>query len=232
MGHLPRSLLLSTLGLVSTLGLTLSPLGDAPAIAQNKGSGRPTTWGRIRELFGQRDRKGGSKGAFCPVAPTALGYEGQVWSQSPLVAWRGELGRLEVRSGDGEVMLWRWEGPQREAEREVVLVEGELLQSGETYELWMFLPGTSAAASPSLAVSFSVLPEMERQAVGQELERLTQHYEQFGFSPEQLARYRTGFFAQRSLWADALQEMRAVEGPSPELRQVLVGLERDLCDPS
>lgn len=226
MGNLSRSILFSALSL-----MLLPLLWDAPAIAQTKDSDRPTTWRRIQRLFGQREHKGGAKGAFCPLAPSAFGHDGGVvWSRSPLVAWRGELERVEVRSGDEASLLWQWQGPQAARERGWISFEGEPLQPGETYSLWMFLPGSGAATSPSLRMTFSVLPEAERQVTDRKLERLTRHYERFGLAGEQLARYRVGFFAERELWSDALREMMAFEAESPELRQALVGLEGDLCD--
>lgn len=158
---------------------------------------------------------------FCGLAPNRLekgeGYP--VWSDRPLFIWQGTASQIHVGTLSGQ-SLW---SSSITSGNSIQYGAKQVLESGETYSWW--------TDNDSSRILFRVLSAEQRQEI-EAIEELPSR----GSNAEAIAVAQAYYFAQRSLWSDALRVIYLVSQPSRELVQakqtILNDLVSDTCDSS
>lgn len=198
-------------------------------------------WKRILISSGARGGGpwGGRTGDVCFIAPlpesTARDDVALIWNDRPTFTWQNSLEWLELRSADGTQLVRRFDFSQAESSELVNQItlagSGELvnqirletaLQPGQTYSLTAKVPFVRAFQP----VLLRVMAAPERDKVASDLEVLAAQ----GGTAEEIAVRQVNYFAERRLWADFWQTALAVEQPSAELRSVLEGDRKSVCE--
>ncbi len=170
---------------------------------------------------------GGSRGPLlCAIAPQPITTNTEVWSDRPLLVWRGKLSRIEIRPTGSNKVLWRQTGIQGQNS---ALYAGEALQPGQTYDWLLFDQFAEANSSPIQRVTFRVMDTKERDRIKMQLQKLEEELKAKGASAEETAIRRAQFFAQKNLWSDVLQEAYSVQNPSAALAGIIQDLPTKLC---
>lgn len=164
-----------------------------------------------------------ARGTFCGISPQSLALDIETWSDRPLFVWQGEIGKIEVRSGNFENVLWQQTVAAADNQ---AAYAGEALQPGQIY-IWAIF---NRQNNLMLTVPFKVMEAQERERVQLELQSLEQDLKGNGAAAEDIALQRANYFAQQQLWSDALQEVYSVENPSPALQQMRQDLAKQLCE--
>lgn len=172
-------------------------------------------------------RVGGSRGPLlCAIAPQPITTNSDVWSDRPLLVWRGTLSRIEIRQTGSNKVLWRQTGIEGQNR---TLYAGEVLQPGQTYDWLLFDPFATENSSPRQRVTFRVMDTKERDRIKTQLQNLEQELKAKGTSAEEIAIQRAQYFAQKNLWSDVLQEAYSVQNPSAALAGIIQDLPTKLC---
>jgi hypothetical protein len=227
------------------LVVTITLLGFSGVLAQSKPANpRPpaanqapkkrSTWEAILLLFRQRKEPNlGSRG-LCPISPGLLDEKNIIWSDRPLFLWQGNIIPLEIRvyspfdPQQEQQIIWRENITKSFPTMNYhgIPYGGKSLEAGKTYDWEIFNP----ADKSKLRRSFQIMTTPDRDRLNQELTSLTAQLQAQGMSTEAIALERANYFAERSLWSDALQSMSSVSNPSPEFSQKVSELLSYLCD--
>lgn len=213
-----KVLALTSLTLLVWAGLPLLSLSGA--IAGSITTSRPISWSDIWNLLKRQRSQGGSRGEFCLVSPGRFGAEQQIWHRHPLFLWQGSGRRIEVRHPESNHALWQ---QSLTATEQQVVYTGQPLQPGQIYTLVL-----TRVDGPVLS-SFQVLSPPEHAAITAELNALDKQLRRDKASEEAIALQRARYFAERELWADALQEFYTVTQPSADLMQLKAKIPTELC---
>jgi hypothetical protein len=147
----------------------------------------------------------GSRGP-CTIAPLDLKTNTEVWSDRPLFAWQGPVGKIEVRRQGSNDFLWRETIPQGVGR---IQYAGEALQAGQTYN-WVLFDLQNNVTS---TIAFKVMDSQEREQVNTQLQGLERELKAKGATAEESAARRAQYFAQRQLWSDVWREAFSVDNP-------------------
>jgi hypothetical protein len=186
----------------------------------------PTTPGETRTGTGRGDD-------LCQISPSPAE---KIWSDRPLFLLTKRLGggpidRIELRSDrqDPKTTIWTAsEADELIAEDEngrpiyiyTTSYSGEqTLEPGKTYHWLLFLSGADENDYTSFT-SFEVMSPEERDPIAADLQELTDQLIAEDTGEEAIALERARYFADRKMWADALQETYSVADPSEELLQL------------
>lgn len=167
----------------------------------------------------------------CAIAPQPITTSTAVWSDRPLFAWRGIIGRIEVRPTGSKKVLWSKtgiEGQTKEGQSSA-LYAGEALQPGQSYDWLLFHQFALEDTPPSQVVTFRVMDAKERDRIKTQLQNLEAELKAKKASAEETAVHRAQYFAQKNLWLDVLKEAYSVKNPSPALVGIIQELPTKLC---
>lgn len=194
------------------------------------------SWQSWLELFSKRNEPrdkgpGGTAGPrpinqSCVLTPT---QQGKLWNTKPLLIWSGgTAAEIGLRPANSPTLLWRQTTPAIATTGVNRLrYTGQPLQPGQPYEVLFFF--ASFSSQPQFWQSFQVMTPAERAPITADLQALTAQLQARNAQPETVALARANYFAQRSLWADALQEVYAVKTPSAELQRVTQTIQKQIC---
>jgi hypothetical protein len=220
-----HSLVLLSATSIAMFPVWLTPTKSAISIPINQN----LSWSDIqRRLLNQeKDPPLGTRGGVCVIAPLAVESNTPVWSDRPLLVWRGRTAveQVEVRLPGSNQLVWSQEVPART--RRIPYRGKEPLQPGRTY-MWVIL-GLNKNLIGEL--SFKIMDAQQRAGIQAELRQLDEELKAKRATPEQVALQRTNFFAQRKLWSDALQEAYSVQNPSEELKTLIQNISSQPCSP-
>lgn len=190
----------------------------------------PSGWQQLKDLFGPRRRRGGTRGGFCLITP---GYRGEpVWSDRPLLVWQKtnqSLKRIEIRTHD-QTVVWSQNLPSA---AQTIAYQGTALQPHQPYQVILY----NTQDQPLIKVDyllpqFTLMSAAERQRVQQELLQIEHQLKAQAATGEAIALNRATYFVQNQYWSDALQILYSVPHPSPELMQLLAAIEAEACGSS
>ncbi|MBE9115842.1 hypothetical protein IQ249_08050 [Lusitaniella coriacea LEGE 07157] len=197
----------------------------------------------IWDRFRRRKVPGGSRGEnnekkTCTVTPGRLANidnrevtTSKVWGDRAFFLWQGSWSQIEVIDvRSGEVM---WSQTLDPEQRSILYgEEGKSLQPDRAYE-WRLVPAGTSQLQDIPWISFRMMGEDERNWIAVELAviesgRVLASIERLTAEDTTIA--RSGYFADRELWSDALRELYSVENPSEELLATIERIERhDFC---
>lgn len=144
----------------------------------------------------------------CSIAPQSTNTDkAEVWSDRPLFAWRGPVGKIEVRKSGSQDSLW---SKTLTGQERFVMYEGKALQPGQTYSLVIF----DLSDKPIAENTFQVMNTEKRAQLEKELQVLESELKAKGASPEDISLSRADFLAKRQLWSDVWREITLVKNPS------------------
>lgn len=220
---------LSAIALVAGV-LVMSEGMQRPAIAA------PVPWQEAWDWFwGSAEPRdpgpGGLRGGrpiegVCLVTPRNLQA---VWHLNPTFVWQGQIATIGLRVKDASE-VWRQSiAPSDSSLTRQVRYSGTALQPGQAYD-WLFF-AAPVNPLPQTWATFQVMDAKEHAAIAAELTTLEADLKTQQATPEAIALQRTRYFAQKKMWADALQEVYSVDSPSPELQQVAEAIAQKICAP-
>ncbi|NJR63590.1 MAG: DUF928 domain-containing protein [Cyanobacteria bacterium CRU_2_1] len=232
-----RSLIVTTIVLLSLLGLSIHPPSHA------------LTWDEFRHSWNEfwtnalnvdppvPPENGGGRGdEACPIAPLLPSEIATVWSDRPTFVWNGEIAKLEIRSRTDQSILWN----ASILGLHTITYSGEALQSGQQYEWLVYLPAPSGEPydTPTFVIPFQVMTPTEQEKIATDLEQLNEQLnEQFALTAtttemttETLILHRANFFAKHQLWSDFWHEVFSVEDRSPALDRLIEETMTALCE--
>lgn len=215
--------------------LTVVPLSQfSMAIAAPKQPTSQPSWKNFfNRLFGAgepKDRGWGGPGGgrpidgVCLISPVQLE---QVWNNQPLFIWQGAWSEIGVRPAGSEAVLWRQGVAGNRKDLKTALYPEQPLQPGQRYE-WVFY-FDQTKQNPVYSVPFQIMDEGDRAPITADLQALNTRLKTQRASQEAIALHHANYFAQRQLWADALQAAYSVNNPSAELKQVSEEIVAKLC---
>ncbi|MBE9229064.1 hypothetical protein IQ264_27015 [Phormidium sp. LEGE 05292] len=158
------------------------------------------------------DVPAGSRGDICIITPARPGKIGVVWSDRPLILWRGSIRKMEVRLSSNKQALWSQIVSENQSS---IIYNGAALQPGQSYDLILF----NQRSVPIFRVTFRIIEEEQRKHIISDLTRLEAGLKQEGATAEKIAYAKADYFASRGMWGDVLQEAYKVEKPSARLNQ-------------
>ncbi|MEB3359516.1 MAG: hypothetical protein VKK04_22515 [Synechococcales bacterium] len=178
---------------------------------------------------------GGTRGgeSACTISPFSDPLEtanGPVllWSDRPLILWQGNVERVVVetfeRQANGERQKLS-DQPVPSGEQKLQY-EGEPLQPGQLYVLRLTVGGTTQEHL------FETLPSDRQATIAAALAEGEAAQRSQGASEEQVALWRSQFFASEGLYYDGLQSLFAIDNPSPEIRAMQEEIVTDYCENS
>lgn len=210
-----------------SLALTPNPQSLLPSPSKTK------SWQEIfKHFFNKKNEdnpppgtpgSGIARGDVCLITPGANSTNREIWSNRPLFAWRGNLGRIEVRRYGSEEVLW---SQTVSAKDNRVTYTGEPLKAGETYQ-WVVFGET--AQNPMLSVPFKVMNYRDRDRIRVRLIILGVELKENGATQEEITLARANYFAQKELWSDFLQEVYTIENPSEDLQEIIQQIPAKVC---
>jgi hypothetical protein len=158
-----------------------------------------------------------SRSNICEITPGLLGERNLIYSDRPLFLWQGTASELAINlytpfSLEAEQELM-WSQIVK-GDSQSVLYAGAALQAGRIYD-WEIVVD---AQENQRRISFQVMDQEERARIASELEQLETQLASAGATAEEIALEKAHFFAEQDLWSDALQQLYALENPSPEVR--------------
>ncbi|MBP0016650.1 MAG: hypothetical protein J7647_03730 [Cyanobacteria bacterium SBLK] len=220
--------------LLFSMGLTSSIISSIPiAIPGMLGAKIPRAnreqthrqKGFFEKFFGDRERRGGSRSPFCSIVPSPnLGSI--LWNNMPLLVWKTKRGvtvkKIAIVNFDTEETIWSEDNI--DPAQQFLVYTGMPLASGEyqykvVYEL-------NQKEFPT-EIDFDIMAEGDRDRMARELQQRASQNP--NLSPEELALQRADVFADAKLWVDGLQELFALQNPSPILVGELQKLRNSLC---
>ena len=222
--------------LITTIGITSVPvLADLPLTTPDIPAQQPPRRSRIpgistetaidtfMQTFNRRRSRipGISRGSgICPIAPGLVETD-QLWSDRPLFIWRGKVKQIQLRQlGNREVLWSQAIDPQSRS----VAYSGAALQPGQLYQ-WE-LVGEENANTSSV---FQVMAAEQRQPIATQLQEMETQSQASGESQEAIAIQKAQYFADQTLWSDALQALYAIDNPSAKTAQSIQQIELALC---
>ncbi|MBE9079879.1 hypothetical protein IQ241_21720 [Romeria aff. gracilis LEGE 07310] len=192
----------------------LWPLQASTAYAQDEPPERPLISRILDRIFRddeERDKPTISRGDLrdlCLIAPAWPEQVNTIWHQQPVFVWQGAVGKIAVRDVASETDIWTYEPTAGETHARY---DGAPLQPGRRYRWDIY--SSANADSPITFPSFETLPRASHQLIGNGLTVA----EQGGEAMEEIAIARANYFANRSLYIDAIQALFVVETPTPAL---------------
>jgi hypothetical protein len=241
---------LGTLLTISVQALSLAPELNTPL---NKGGREQRSSNLVAinwpDLFRRNNQDtegvgppfdGTGRGELCLISPKK---QEKIWSDRPFFLWRpsfdprteepiGTVTQVEVRSNfrDADTIVWTGTPTDSNPIYDYLAYDGDTkLEPGQTYFWLIFLDG--ATGEDWIAFSeFQVMPSEERDPIVAELQALTDRLTAEGADAETLAFERAKYFADKQLFADALQEAYSVAEPSAELMELRQTLPAELFD--
>lgn len=219
--------MLSTLVVTAIMLSGLSIGSTQTTIAQTKSS---SSWENIFKDYDPPvpPTTGGGRGSgLCAIAPQPITTNIVVWSDRPLLVWRGTLSRIEIHPTGSKQVLWRQ--AQIEKQNSIRYAAEAALQPGQTYDWLLFEQFAEEKSSPVQRVTFRVMDAQERDHIKMQLQNLQEELKSKGASAEETAIYRAQYFAQQNLWSDVLQEAYSVQNPSVALAGIIQDLPTKLC---
>ncbi|GAB4539702.1 MAG: hypothetical protein Tsb0014_30350 [Pleurocapsa sp.] len=165
---------------------------------------------------------------LCPMSPGNIG-EQVVWNNRPLFIWAGKTSKSKISLYSPTVnfnyeqddkLLWQ---KTLESNTETVVYDGEKLEPGLTYD-WHLKD-----ANKDYRLTFVLMEQDQRNAIAQDLIALENELKNTNVSVEDIAIAKADYFANKKLWSDALQELYAVENPSPMLVNKTKAISSYLC---
>ncbi|MGF1536807.1 MAG: hypothetical protein ACFB4J_10045 [Elainellaceae cyanobacterium] len=201
---------------------------DPPVPAQEGGDRGPAAIddeenapGHIADGGSRGNSPASAVGDLCLMAPLTSTENievTQVWTDRPTLVWDGAVERVELqRYESGEPIPWQ----ATEAQGYVTYDGDFLLLSGQIYA-WLVY---TVDADQPVKVPFVTLTAAQQLKIRQDLYQL----EAEGDSPEDRAKRRADYFAERGLWSDFWAEVLSVENPSPEMASLIAEAPEQLC---
>lgn len=170
----------------------------------------------------EQNNIGGTRGDLCLVSPPARlrDIADTIWHTNPIFIWRGTARRIELLDTSSKKVLW---SKNLTPNDRIAVYDGQPLQPGEKYA-WALYVSDAEDEEPQQN-SFTILSSTERDRITAELNQLQTQ----GDTPEQIALKRANYFAEKRLWADALQEIYSVPNPSDQLKKLGEEITNYIC---
>ena len=165
---------------------------------------------------------------LCPMSPGNIG-EQVVWDNRPLFIWAGKTSKSEISLYSPSVnfdyeqddqLLWT---KTIAANTETIVYDDKKLEPGLTYD-WHLKDGNK-----DYRLTFILMKQEQRDAITEDLISLENELKNINASVEDIAIAKADYFANKKLWSDALQQLYAVENPSPILVNKTEAISSYLC---
>ena len=193
-----------------------------------------SVWQAIWELFRRRPEPSlASRQLVCPITPGLLESPNIIWSDRPMFIWQGEVSQLSIYLYDSfnpareQQLLWSQTfTPQSSTSNFYHLAyTGEALLPGQSYD-WEIVISSNRRDR----YTFQVMDLAQRDRISSELLALENQLATKEVSKEEIALQKANYFAQKSLWSDALQQIYSISNPSNDFMSNAHNILNYLCE--